>query len=152
MNSKLITQLEIWSESDATGIVLDSSTGFTLPNGAKRSPDASWILKSRMAELSPKRLRGLAQICPDFVAELRSESDSLAALKEKMEEYIENGARLGLLIDPQNTRVYLYRPGDSVELLQDPDNVTCDPVLRGFTLALGPVWDQPDWLPPEIQE
>ena len=83
---------------------------------------------------------------------MRSESDSLATLREKMEEYIDNGARLGLLIDPQNTRVYLYRPGEAVELLQDPDNVACDPVLRGFTLALGPIWDQPDWLPADTQE
>lgn len=151
-NSKLTAQLEIWSETNATGIVFDSSTGFTLPNGAKRSPDASWILNSRMAELPPERLRGLAHICPDFVAELRSESDSLAALQEKMEEYMENGARLGLLIDPQNTRVYVYRPGEPVELLQDPDDVACGPVLRGFTLALEPLWDQPDWMSPENQE
>ena len=151
-NITLTTQLQIWSETDASGIALDSSTGFTLPNGAVRSPDASWILKSRMAELPPERLRGFAHICPDFVAELRSESDSLATLQEKMEEYIDNGARLGLLIDPQNTRVYLYRPGEAVELLQDPDNVACDPVLRGFTLALRPIWDQPDWLPAETQE
>ena len=151
-NSKLTTQLEVWSHADASGIAFDSSTGFTLPNGAVRSPDASWILKSRMAELPPERLRGFAHICPDFVAELRSESDSLAALQEKMQEYMDNGARLGLLIAPQERRVYIYRPGQPVELLQDPDNVACDPVLRGFTLALGPIWDQPDWLSPENQE
>ena len=148
-NSKLTTQLEVWSETDAAGIVLDSSTGFTLPNGAKRAPDASWILKSRMAELSPERLRGLAHICPDFVAELRSDTDRLSVLQTKMREYMDNGARLGLLIDPQNTCVYVYRPGQPVELLQDPDSIPCDPVLRGFTLDLGPIWDQPDWLPAE---
>ena len=151
-NSKLTTQLENWCETDGAGIAFDSSTGFTLPNGAKRSPDASWILKSRMAELSPDRLRGLAHICPDFVVELRSESDSLDTLQAKMQEYMDNGARLGLLIDPRNMRVHIYRPGQAVEILEEPDNVPCKPVLRGFTLNLQPIWDQPDWLSPETHE
>ena len=151
-NSKLTAQLEIWSERDGVGIALDSSTGFTLPNDAKRSPDASWILKSRMAELTPERLKGLAHICPDFVMELRSESDSLSALQAKMEEYIDNGARLGLLIDPRNLRVYVYHAGDVVEVLEQPDSVSCEPVLRGFVLELMAIWEKPRWLSTENRE
>ena len=140
-NSKLTTQLEIWSERDGAGIALDSSTGFTLPNSAKRSPDASWILKSRMAELTPERLKGLAHICPDFVVELRSDTDRLNTLRAKMEEYMENGARLGWLIDPHDRRVYTYRSGQDVEILESPDSVSADPVLPGFTLKLRQIWD-----------
>ena len=100
-----------------------------------------------MAELTPERLRGFAHIWTSLWS-----CAGQPCYPAGDGEYIDNGARLGLLIDPQNTRVYLYRPGEAVELLQDPDNVACDPVLRGFTLALGPIWDQPDWLPAETQE
>ena len=140
-NSKLTAQLEIWSERDGTGIALDSSTGFTLPNGAKRSPDASWILKSRIAELTPEQSRGLAHICPDFVIELRSDSDRLADLQAKMDEYIANGARLGWLIDPQTRSVHTYRPDHDVEIITNPETISADPTLPGFTLDLTEIWN-----------
>ena len=99
-NAKVTTTLGIWAESDDRGEGFDSSTGFTLPNGAVRSPDASWILKSRLAEMTEEDKRGFWNICPDFVIELRSSSDRIRGLHAKMEEYMENGIRLGWLIDP----------------------------------------------------
>ncbi|MEB3881829.1 Uma2 family endonuclease, partial [Lyngbya sp. CCY1209] len=91
-----------------------------LPNGATRSPDASWVARSRWEALTPEQRQGFAPLCPDFVVELRSPTDSLSKLQEKMREYLENGARLGWLIDPQNRRVEIYRPGQEVEVLDNP--------------------------------
>ena len=142
-NIKVSARLEVWTVRDGTGIAFDSSGGFTLPNGAVRGPDAAWIPKSRLAELTTEDKRGFGHICPDFVIELRSQSDSLAALKAKMDEYMENGARLGWLIDPQNRRVYIYRPNSEVEILENPETVSADPELEGFALELADIWGQP---------
>ena len=139
-NSELTADLVIWSRQDGTGIAFDSNGGFTLPNRAVRAPDASWILMSRWETLTPTEQDRFAPICPDFVIELRSPSDLLPDVQDKMAEYIENGSRLGWLIDPQQRRVYIYRPGQPVETLDKPDTVSGDPVLAGFVLDLSAIW------------
>ena len=139
-NSELTADLVIWSRQDGTGIVFDSNGGFTLPNGAVRAPDASWILLSRWETLTPAQQDRFAPICPDFVIELRSPSDGLRDVQGKMAEYIENGARLGWLIDPQGRQVHIYHPGQPVEILEEPDSVPGDPVLPGFVLDLKAIW------------
>jgi len=139
-NARLIVQLGIWAERDGTGIYFDSSTGFTLPNGAKVSPDAAWVKLERWNALTPEQQKKFAPICPDFVVELRSASDNLAPLKTKMQEYIDNGTLLGFLIDRQNQQVYIYRPGVAVECLAHPATVSGDSVLPGFVLDLSKIW------------
>ena len=135
--------LTVWSRDDGDGVAFGPSAGFTLPNGAVRSPDASWILKSRLAELTGEQRQGYWQVCPDFVIELRSSSDTLRSLQRKMEEYIANGARLGWLIDPAapRQRVYVYRPSTPVEVLERPESLSGDPELPGFTLDLQFIWE-----------
>ncbi len=140
-NSELNCQLRGWAKRDGTGVAYDATGGFTLPNGAERSPDASWISKDRLAALSPEQRTGFWQICPDFVAELRSATDRLSPLPKKMEEYLANGARLGWLIDPEPRHVYIYRTGKPVERLDDPPTVAGDPVLPGFLLDAPAVFD-----------
>lgn len=139
-NSRLTRLLDVWSEATGTGIAFDSSTMFTLPNGAKRSPDASWIPRERWDALPPKEREGFGLICPDFVAELRSPTDRLKNLHEKMREYLANGARLGWLIDPVEKRVSVYRPDQPVEVLDNPATVSGDPVLPGFVLLVRELW------------
>ena len=143
-NSNLTADLTIWTRGDGRGVAFDSNAGFTLPNGAVRSPDASWVLKSRLAELTDEeKKRGFAHISPDFVIELRSSSDTLAGIQRKMAEYMENGVRLGWLIDPLDPlhRVYVYRPDKSVEILEGPESLSGEPELPGFTLNLQTVWE-----------
>lgn len=125
-----------WAEADNTGVGFDSSTCFTLPNGAKRSPDVSWIKRERWEALTPEEQDEFPPICPDFVVELRSKSDRLKPLEEKMEEYLLNGAELGWLIDPLQKRVHIYRPGSPVEILNQPNEVSGEPLLKGFALNL----------------
>jgi Uma2 family endonuclease len=139
-NTKLTQHLANWADKDGTGIVFDSSTLFTLPNGAKRSPDASWIRRERYDQLTEKEKEGFAPICPDFVIELRSRTDRLATLQEKMVEYIENGVQLGWLIDPINKRVFIYRPEQPIECLDQPESLSGESVLIGFTLNLREIW------------
>ena len=139
-NFKLTVQLGIWADRDGTGIGFDSSSGFTLPNGAERSPDAAWIKLERWNALTSEQQQKFAPICPDFVVELRSASDNLAPLKTKMEEYIDNGASLGFLIDQKNRDVYIYRSGVGVECLNNPATVSGESVLRGFVLDLSKIW------------
>ncbi|MBM4255788.1 MAG: Uma2 family endonuclease [Deltaproteobacteria bacterium] len=139
-NSRLGRHIDLWAEAEGTGVVCDSSTLFTLPNGAKRSPDVSWIRKERLATLSEEEQEGVLPLCPDFVLELRSPTDRLADLQEKMQEYIANGARLGWLIDPYEKRVHLYRPGQLVEVLDDPAVLNGDPILPGFVLSVRELW------------
>ena len=141
--ASITIDLGIWARGDGRGVVFSPTAGFTLPNGAVRSPDASWILKARLAELTDEEKRGFAHICPDFVIELRSSSDSLRSVRRKMEEYLENGVRLGWLIDPLDPqrRVYIYRPNLPVEILERPETLSGEPVLPGFTLDLKPVWE-----------
>ena len=151
-NAKITTQLEIWTERDGTGLSFDSSMGYTLPNGAVREPDASWVSKSRLAALSPQDRDRFFPLCPEFVIELRSDSDRLSVTQAKMQEYIANGARLGWLIDPQTKRVHIYRPNHQVEILQDPETVSADPILPGFTLDLTRIWNPWHWLPTDTQK
>jgi Uma2 family endonuclease len=139
-NSRLTRRLDTWTEEDGTGIMFDSSTLFTLPNGAKRSPDASWLRRERWDALPKKEREGFGLICPDFVVELRSPTDRLKDLREKMQEYITNGARLGWLIDPLEKRVYIYRPDRNVEILDDPAILSGESVLPEFVLHVRELW------------
>lgn len=134
-NSRLTQRLGNWADADGTGLTFDSSTGFKLPNGANRSPDASWVNRERLTALNPDPAKFLP-IAPDFVAELRSATDSLETLRRKMQEYIDNGVGLGWLIDPQNQCVEIYRPGQEVEILRSPSSLSGEDVLPGFVLDL----------------
>ncbi|MEP7038719.1 MAG: Uma2 family endonuclease [Acidobacteriota bacterium] len=135
-NAELVFQLKYWAKKDKRGKVYESSGGFILPNGAVRSPDACWILKERLEKLSEKERQGFMNICPDFVIELRSASDSLPKLKTKMLEYMENGARLGWLIDAVKGKVYIYRQDENVEILENPKTLAGEDILKKFTLDL----------------
>jgi len=139
-NNRLSRHLDAWAETDGTGIATDSSTLFILPNGAKRSPDASWVRQERLSTLTKDQREVPLPLCPDFVAELRSPNDRLADLHEKMQEYLDNGVRLGWLIDPFEKRVYVYRPDQPVETLDNPTSVSGDPVLPGFVLRVQELW------------
>ncbi|NET31842.1 MAG: Uma2 family endonuclease [Cyanothece sp. SIO1E1] len=139
-NLRITQQLANWADQDGTGEVFDSSAGFTLPNQSVRSPDAAWIKRDRWNALSAAQKASFAPICPDFVVELRSVSDTLTGLQEKMREYIENGAHLGLLIDCKNCTVHIYRQGRSPEILADPHGVKCEPELPGFMLQMAKIW------------
>jgi Uma2 family endonuclease len=138
--ANLTTDLTLWARQDASGLIFDSSTLFMLPSGAKRSPDVAWIRRDRWETLPPEARRGFPPICPDFVLELRSPSDALPVLQEKMQEYLDNGVRLGWLIDPMERVVYIYRPGEAVERLEDPGEVSGEPVLPGLVLHMSAVW------------
>ena len=140
-NSEVSRQLGNWARQDDTGVAVDSSTGFLLPNGAKRSPDASWVLRSRLAALTPEQKKKFLPLCPDFVVELRSPSDSLADTQDKMAEYRDNGARLGWLVDAAERRVHVYRPGTAPDVLDAPASVSGDPEMAGFVLDLACVWE-----------
>ena len=138
---RIIQQLMNWTDEDGTGIAFSSSTGFTLSTGAKRSPDAAWVKLERWNQLTPAQQEKFAPICPDFVIELRSASDNLRPLKDKMQEYMqEPGIQLGLLIDRKNRRVYIYHPGEIEECLENPDTVSCESVLSGFILDMNKIW------------
>ena len=140
-NLRISTQLGNWFEANEDlGEAFDSSTGFKLPNGADRSPDGAWVNCNRWDALSAKQRKGLVPLCPDFVIELRSESDRLPPLQAKMREYIENGTQLAWLIDPQNQRVEIYRPGREVEMLIHPSHLSGEDILPGFVLNLGRIW------------
>jgi Uma2 family endonuclease len=135
-NFNLVGQLWLWTKQDSTGVGFGSSGGFTLPNGAVRSPDAAWIDKKRWQQIDNNLRKKFAPICPDFVVELRSETDSLQILQDKMQEYIDNGASLGWLIDPIKQKVYIYRPNTDVEELDHPISLDGENVLSGFVLNL----------------
>ena len=139
-NIEISFQLEAWSRQNDLGIAFDSSTGFKLPNGAERSPDASWIKCARWNSLNSEQKRKFPPLCPDFVIELRSETDSIKTLKLKMQEYIDNGAKLGWLIDPKTKKVEIYRQGKQVEILQNPATLSGEEVLPGFVLNLSSVF------------
>ena len=136
LNAEITIQLGIWAKRDGTGRTFDSSGGFVLPNGAVRSPDASWVGHARLAVLTTEQRRKFLPLCPDFVIELRSPTDSLPALQDKMREYVDNGARLGWLIDPPGGQVFVYRPDSPVERLEEPDRISADPLLPGFRLEM----------------
>lgn len=139
--ARIIQQLMNWADEDSTGIAFSSSAGFTLSTGAKLAPDASWIKLERWNSLTEEQKQKFAPICPDFVVELRSPSDNLKPLQEKMEEYMkEPGLQLGWLIDRKNRKVYIYRPNQAVEILDNPETISGNPVLLGFILNLSKVW------------
>ena len=139
-NGRITQQLMNWTDADGTGIAFDSSTCFKLPNGADRSPDASWIKLEICDALSDEEKQKFPPICPDFVIELLSPSDSLKTTQEKMKEYIDNGVRLGILINRKSRQVEIYRPGKEVEVLDSPATVSGEDVLKGFVLNLAMIW------------
>jgi Uma2 family endonuclease len=139
-NSMLTAALETWAQKDGTGVAFDSNGGFVLPNGAERAPDASWLSRTRWDALSADEQERFPPLCPDFVAELRSPSDDVDELHEKMREYLANGARLGWLIDPDSRRVWVYQPDRAAVCLEEPEAVAGDPVLPGFALRLAALW------------
>ncbi len=138
-NFKLIGLFCIWNESTQLGEAFDSSGGFILPNRAQRSPDIAWVEKSRIEALNPDPDKFLP-LAPDFVVELRSATDRLVKIQQKMQEYQANGVRLGWLIDPQNRRVEIYRISGEPEVLQSPSQLSGEDVLPGFTLDLTKIW------------
>ncbi|MBE8988614.1 Uma2 family endonuclease [Nostoc sp. LEGE 12450] len=132
----LIADLEIWNRQTKLGKVFSSSTIFILPNGAKRSPDAAWVKLERWEALTPEQRKKFPPLVPDFVIELRSETDRLSQIQEKMQEYIKNGLRLGWLINPQDRQVEIYRLLKAVEVVQMPGIVSGEDILPGFELQL----------------
>ena len=139
-NLEIDRQFGNWSKEDGSGLAFDSSTLFILPNGARRSPDLSWVKRERWEALTEEEREGFAPLCPDFVIELRSRSDNLPPLEDKMLEYVANGAQMAWLIDPLRKRVYIYRPNRNIEVLEDPDMVSGDPELPGFKLDVRELW------------
>jgi len=140
-NARLSVLLGVWAMQDGRGVAFDSSTGFDLPNGATRSPDAAWVLRERLIALSPQQKRKFLPLCPDFVVELQSPSDTLDDLQQKMQEYIDNGAQLGWLLAPDTQTVYIYKPDTPMEQLHTPTQIAGDPLLPGFILNLTEIWD-----------
>ena len=140
-NFELDGQLWLWNKKRRLGKAFDSSTGFVLPNGANRSPDVSWIRMERWSNLSPEQRKKCLPLCPDFAIELVSETDRIANTREKMQEYLENGLRLGWLIEPKTRIVEIYRPNREVEVLQSPLTLSGENVLPDFTLSLAEIWD-----------
>ena len=139
-NFSIIKQLGYWHDDYQQGEAFESSTGFILPNGANLSPDACWVSQERWDALTDEEKGTFPQICPDFVVELRSKSDTLKSLQEKMQEYMENGARLGWLIDPQHRTVEVYRARLETEVLSNPTELSGENILPGFVLNLRRVW------------
>jgi Uma2 family endonuclease len=140
-NIEITFQLQSWTRQDQTGVAFDSSGGFKLPNGAMRSPDAAWVKRSRLAVLSREQKQKFLPLCPDFVIELRSPTDNLQVLQAKMQEYMDNGAQLGWLIDPSTRRVHVYRPQSQPQILEAPSTVSTDPLLPGFEINLQKIWE-----------
>jgi Uma2 family endonuclease len=143
-NCALSTDLAIWARQDGKGVTFSANTIFYLANGAKRGPDASWVKKERWNALTPEQQEKAPPFCPDFVAELMSPSDKrpvrFRMVQAKMNEYIANGAQLGWLIDPFKKTIYVYRPGENVQVLDNPKTLSGDPVLPGFVFNLETFW------------
>lgn len=139
-NAKVAARLTVWAEADGTGEPFDSSTGFILPNGAERSPDFAWVARSRWERLTREQRQKFPPLCPDFVVEIRSPSDGVTSLQEKMREYLDNGAQLGWLIDPVKRTIYVYRLGAEVQRLDRPQTLSADPLLPGCRLDLEKLW------------
>ena len=139
-NNEISAQLRNWARQDKRGIAFDSSTGWLLPTGARRSPDAAWIFKQRIKDLDPADFSRYWPVCPDFVIELRSQFDRVRLLREKMDEWLANGARLGWLIDPEVRTVEIFRPGNEAET-RAAASIAGEGPVAGFVLDLGPVWD-----------
>jgi Uma2 family endonuclease len=140
-NAEITFQVQSWTRQDQTGVAFDSSGGFKLPNGATRSPDAAWVRRTRLAVLTREEKQKFLPLCPDFVIELRSPTDNLQAAQDKMQEYLDNGAQLGWLIDPLTRRVHVYLPQHQSQILEAPSTVSADPLLPGFVLDLQKIWE-----------
>lgn len=139
-NFKLTAHFANWVEANGTGVGFDSSTEFALPNGAFRSPDVAWVRNERWEALATNERQRFPPLCPDFVIELRSRTDRLSTLQAKMQEYIDNGAQLGWLIDPLQKKVWIYLPNAAVECIENSATVSGDPVLPGYVLSLEKIW------------
>ncbi len=139
-NAEITFQLRLWSKKYG-GFTFDSSVIFCLPDGSKRSPDASWVASNRWLGLSKEERKKFPPICPDFVIELRSESDTLQELQDKMNSYLSNGILLGWLIDPFRRQIHVYQPGKPVEILTSPETVSNNEVLHALVLDLNPIWN-----------
>jgi Uma2 family endonuclease len=139
-NGRIGQQLFNWVDVNPSGIAFDSSTGFKLPNGADRSPDAAWIKLERWDTLTPSQKQKFIPLCPDFVIELLSPSDRIAVIQEKMQEYLDNGTRLGWLIDHKSKQVEIYRANREVEIIVSPKTLSGETVLPGFILNLEQIW------------
>jgi len=139
-NIEISYQLQAWTRQNKLGIAFDSSGGFKLPNNADKSPDAAWIPLEKWNNLSKEERQGFIPLCPDFVIELPSKSDSLKSLQNKMQEYLDNGTQLGWLINRQDRQVEIYRQGQAVEILENPSQLSGESVLQDFILDLNPIW------------
>ncbi|MBZ8178688.1 Uma2 family endonuclease [Oscillatoria salina] len=139
-NSSITAQLWLWNETTELGEVCDSSTGFILPNNANRSPDVSWIKKSRWNGLTPEQREKFLPLCPDFVVEILSPTDSLKKTQAKMQEYLDNGCKLGWLINRKRENIAVYRPQTKIEILARPLSLSGEDILPGFTLDLSKFW------------
>ena len=142
-NALITSMLTTWALQDGTGVAFDSSTGFTLPNGATRSPDAAWVRRTRLTGLTAEQKEKFLPLCPDFVIELRSPSDDLGSVQEKMQEYLDNGTQLGWLLDPSTRQVSVYRPSATVARVDAPSRMSGEPELPGFVLELTHIWEPP---------
>jgi len=140
-NAEIIMQLRIWAKQDGRGKSTDSSGGYVLPNGAVMSPDASWILNERLEKIPPAKRRKFLPLAPDFVIELRSTSDSLKKLQEKMEEYIQNGVSLGWMIDVKNKKIHVYQANAETQILENPTEISGEPILKDFVLNVQEIWE-----------
>ena len=140
-NGVIFAELRAWAQLDGRGGVTEASTGFHLPSGARRSPDAAWTLKSRILALDPVTMERYWPLCPEFVIELRSHTDRLPVLRDKMREWLANGARLAWLIDPERRAVEIFRPGQEPETLIDAEQVAGEGPVAGFVLDLRAVWN-----------
>lgn len=140
-NAGLTAQLWLWNQQTRLGKSFDSSTGFKLPNGANRSPDAAWVRRDRWEALTSEQKRKFIPLCPDFAVELKSPSDDLEDIQDKMQEYLVNGLLLGWLIVPETGRVEIYRPNQDVEILDNPTSLSGETVLPGFVLDLISVFE-----------
>lgn len=139
-HTRLVARLGAWAEADGSGLLFDASTGFLLPNGAVRSPDVAWVRRSRWETLTESEQAGFPPLCPDFVLELRSPTDRLKDLSEKMAEYLANGAELGWLIDPLEKKVHVYRASEAAVALDHPETIAGEPLMQGFVLRLAEIW------------
>jgi Uma2 family endonuclease len=139
-NAGITAQLWLWNNLNKLGVVFDSSTGFKLPNGADRSPDAAWIPLEKWQALTPQQKERFLPLSPDFVIELMSPSDSLETARKKMQEYLDNGTRLGWLINRKTREVEIYRQGQAVEILTNPESLSGENILSQFVLELDSIW------------
>ena len=141
-SGEVFRQLSVWAITEKTGMAFDSSGGFRLPNGGMRAPDAAWVQLSRLHKLSHREKQKFIPLCPDFIIEVASPSDTISELREKMDEYLQAGLRLGWLILPASTQVEIYTPS-GVQVLRSPTTLTGDPVLPGFKSELASIWEPP---------